>query len=212
MASIKSASATEVADFNQMMDDSTAAGALQPFELKPDENLLPRLGPWQRFRFTREPIYRPGLPRLWLGHGDFLLWSRDEKLGNWGISYQADLRVVVDGDPITYVERRDKIADPRSRPPSGSSIYYTVDMGAPVPVERFVFYPPEGVSPYNDQPFRPNYVLKSFSLTANKVERGIMVEEMERFFRWRGEGFCCPLDWGQTESSGLKVDFGLKLG
>ena len=45
-------------------------------------------------------------------------------------------------------------------------------MGALVPVERFVFYPPEGVSPDNDQPFRPNYVLKSFSLTANKVESG----------------------------------------
>ena len=67
-------------------------------------------------------------------------------------------------------------------------------MGALVPVERFVFYPPEGVSPDNDQPFRPNYVLKSFSLTGNKVERGIMVEEMERGFRWRGEGFCCPLE------------------
>ena len=35
-----------------MTDDSTAAGALQPFELKPDENLLPRLGPWQPFRFS----------------------------------------------------------------------------------------------------------------------------------------------------------------
>ncbi len=35
-----------------MTDDSTAAGTLQPFELKPSENLLPRLGPWQPFRFT----------------------------------------------------------------------------------------------------------------------------------------------------------------
>jgi hypothetical protein len=185
---------TEVADFNLMTDDSTAAGALQPFELKPDENLLSRLGPWQRFRFTSDPAYRPGHPRLWLGHGNFLFRSRDEQLGNFGILYQTDLSVAVDGDPTTYVERRDEITDPRNRAPSGSSNYYTIDMGALMPVERFVFYPPEGVSLDNDQPYRPNYVLKSFSLTANKVESGIMVEEMERFFRWRGKGFCCPLE------------------
>ena len=185
---------TEVADFSLMTDDSTAAGVLQPFELKPSENLLPRLGPWQPFRFTFDPVYRPGHPRLWLGHGNFLLKSRDENLGNYGILYQADLLVFVDGDPATYVERRDEVADQRSRPPSGSSFYYTIDMGAQVPVERFVFYPPEGVSPDNDQPFRPNYVLKSFSLTARQDEGGIMEEEMARGFRWRGAGFCCPLE------------------
>ena len=185
---------TEVADFSLMTDDSTAAGALQPFELKPDENLLPRLGPWQPFRFTFDPVYHPGHPRLWLGHGNFLLKSRDENLGNYGILYQADLLVFVDGDPATYVERRDEVADRRSRPPSGSSFYYTIDMGAQVPVERFVFYPPEGVSPDSDQPFRPNYVLKSFNLTARQDEGGIMEEEMARGFRWRGAGFCCPLE------------------
>ena len=56
---------TEVTDFSLMMDDSTQAGALQPFELKPDENLLPRLGPWQRWRFPVDPQFRPGHPRLW---------------------------------------------------------------------------------------------------------------------------------------------------
>ncbi|MCY3790910.1 MAG: hypothetical protein OXH63_19215 [Gemmatimonadetes bacterium] len=185
---------TEVADFSLMTDDSTAAGALQPFELKPDENLLPQLGPWQPFRFTFDPVYHPGHPRLWLGHGNFLLKSRDENLGNYGILYQPNLLVFVDGDPATYVERRDEVADPRSRPPSGSSFYYTIDMGAQVPVERFVFYPPEGVSSDSDQPFRPNYVLKSFSLTARQDEGGIMEEEMAQGFRWRGAGFCCPLE------------------
>ncbi len=185
---------TEVGGFGLMTDDSTSAGALQPFELKPDENLLPRLGPWQRFRFTSDPVYRLGHPRLWVGHGNFLLRSRDVNLGNYGILYQVNLLNIIDGDPITYVERRDEVADPRSRAPSGSTIYYTIDMGAQVPVERFVFYPPEGVSPDNDQPYRPNYVLKSFSLTSNKFESGILVEEMERFFSWRGEGFCCPLE------------------
>lgn len=185
---------TEVADFSVMTDDSTAAGALQPFELQPDENLLSRLSPWQRFRFTFDPIDRPGHPRLWQGHGDLPLKSRDENLGNFGILYQADPGVFVDGDPTTYVERRDEIADPRGDPPSGSSFYYTIDMGAQVPVERFVFYPPAGVSPGSDQPFRPNYVLKSFSLTARQDEGGIMEEEMEPGFRWRGAGFCCPLE------------------
>ena len=108
---------TEVADFSVMTDDSTAAGALQPFELQPDENLLSRLSPWQRFRFTFDPIDRPGHPRLWQGHGDLPLKSRDENLGNFGILYQADPGVFVDGDPTTYVERRDEIADPRGDPP-----------------------------------------------------------------------------------------------
>ena len=57
-----------------------------------------------------------------------------------------------------------------------------------------MFYPPEGVSPDSDQPFRPNYVLKSFSLTARQDEGGIMEEEMAQSFRWRGAGFCCPLE------------------
>ena len=186
---------TEVANFGQMTDDSTAAGALQPFELKPDENLLPRLGPWQRLRFSFDPVYHPGHPRLWLGHGNLLLRFSNENLGNFGIWYQADLLSFFDGDPATYVEGRNEINVPqRGRPPSGSSSYYTIDMGTQVPVERFVFYPPEGVSLYSDQPFRPNYVLKSFSLTARQDEGGIMEEEMEPGFRWRGAGYCCPLE------------------
>ena len=184
----------EIANFSVMVDDSTAAGSLQPFELKPDENLLPQLRPWQRFRFTFDPVEQPGQPRLWQGHGNLLLTSRQENLGNFGLLYQANPEVLVDGDPTTYIERRDEVADHRGDPPSGSSFYYTIDIGARVPVERFVFYPPVGVSPASSQPFHPNYILNSFSLTARVDEGGIMEEEMKPDFRWRGRGFCCPLE------------------
>ena len=183
-----------VGNFGLMTDDSTAVGALQPLELKPDQNLLPRLGPWQRLRFSRDPVYHPGHPRLWQGHGNLLLRSRNENLGNFDVLYLADPNVFVDGDPATYVERRAEVTERHQRPPAGSSHYYTIDMGAQVPVERFVFYPPKGVSPYSDQPFHPNYILKTFSLTARQDEGGIMEEEVERGFSWHGAGFCCPLE------------------
>ena len=120
--------------------------------------------------------------------------THNENLGNFDILYMAAPDVFVDGAPSTYVERRVRGTPRHQRPPSGSSYYYTIDMGAQVPVERFVFYPPMGVSPYSDQPFYPNYILKSFSLTARQDEGGIMEEEVEPGFRWRRAGFCCPLE------------------
>ena len=56
-------------------------------------------------------------------------------------------------------------------------IFYTIDLGTQVPIDRFVFYPPDGVSPESDEPFTPNYVLKSFSLSAHVEETGIMEDE-----------------------------------
>jgi len=162
---------SEVTDFSLMVDDSTQAGALQPFQLKPDENLLPRLGPWQRWRFPTDPQYRSGHPRFWTD------------INHNSIYEATEIFRFVDGDPSTYVERRARDA-----------IFYTIDLGTRVPVDRFVFFPPEGISPESDEPFRPNYILKSYSLTGNKAETGIMEEELERFFVWRGEGICCPLE------------------
>ena len=58
-------SPADVADFSLMIDDAAAAHALQPFELDPNENILPQLGPWQRWRFPTDPQFRPGHPRFW---------------------------------------------------------------------------------------------------------------------------------------------------
>ena len=47
---------------NTMVDDFSNPSALQPRELKPDENLLPQLGPWYRWKFppaTPVPLGQP---------------------------------------------------------------------------------------------------------------------------------------------------------
>ncbi len=163
---------SEVADFSLMVDDSTVVGALQPFEIQPDENLLPRLGPWQRWRFPADPQFRPGHPRLWTDI------NHDESR----LQFATETFLFVDGDQSSYVERRDR-----------ETIFYTIDLGTQVPVDRFVFTTPEGVSPESDESFRPNYILKSYSLTASQTETGIMEEELQRGFVWRGEGPCCAL-------------------
>ena len=163
-------SPADVADFSLMIDDAAASQALQPFELNPSENILPQLGPWQRWRFPTDPQFRPGHPRFWTDINHNTLYKATE------------IFLFVDGDSTTYVERRDE-----------KQIFYTIDLGIQVPVERFVFFPPEGVSPESDEPFRPNYILKSYSLTAAKAETGILQEELERGFVWRGDGPCCPL-------------------
>ena len=174
---------SEVGAYSQMMDDSLAVGALQPVELKPDENLLPRLHPWHPWRFPVDPDYRPEHPRLWTD------------INHNSIYKSTETTLFVDGDPGTYVERRGTIlsslGDKGWRP---GAVFFTIDMGTQVPIDRFVFYPPEGVSPESDEPFTPNYILKSFSLSANVEETGIMQEELERGFVWRGDGPCCALD------------------
>ena len=120
--------------------------------------------------FPTDPQFRPGHPRFWTDINHNVLYQATESF------------LFVDGDPTTYIERRDL-----------AGIFYTIDLGTQVPVERFVFFPPEGVSPESDEPFRPNYILKSYNLTAAKAETGIMQEELERGFVWRGDGPCCPL-------------------
>ena len=105
----------------RMMDDATDPSALQPRELKPGENLLPQLGPWYRWRFPGESTYRLGDVRIWRG-----------------INYlrpRAEPRDFVDGDLATFFSAHDYY-DPNE--------FYTIDLGVPVPVDRFAFYPPAG--------------------------------------------------------------------
>lgn len=182
----------EATDFSLMIDDSTAAGALQPFELKPGENLLPRLGPWEPWRFPVDPQFRSGHPRLWTD------------INHNSIYESTASALFVDGDPSTYVERRDR-----------EEIFYTIDLGTQLPVDRFVFTTPEGVSPESDEPFRPNYVLRSYSLTASQTESGVMEEELQRGFFWRGAGPCCslgiPLAFEERNADGVtEVNFPLQ--
>jgi hypothetical protein len=88
---------------------------------------------------------------------------------NYRVSSENYPLVYVDGDPTTYNVQTNwhfwKIFHE----------FYTIDMGVPIPVERFVFYPPDGVDRETGEPYRPNYTLKKFelsgSLDAVRIER-----------------------------------------
>ncbi len=171
----------DLADYTLMVDDESVPGTIQPWELKPDENLIPRLGPWQQFRFPTDPDFRAGHPRLWTNDG----------APTTGGNYQADVLLFVDGDPTTYVEQ---VASKAYVSPPYRASYYTIDLGTEVPLERFVFFPPEGVSTQTDEPFRPNYIINTFSLTAGLEESGILEEELQNGFSWPPDIPCCPLE------------------
>lgn len=167
-----------VVDFSLLIDNTSTPGALQPWELKPDENVLTKLEFWQRWRFPTDPHFRAGHPRFWTD------------INHSSIYEATDVFDFVDGDPTTFVSRKER-----------KGIFYTMDMGAQLPLERFVFYPPEGINLESDEPFRPNYILKSYSLTGSPEETGILEEELKRGFKWRGVGPCCALETplGQEE-------------
>jgi len=140
---------------NTMVDDFTDPSVLQPRELKPNENLLPQLGPWYRWKFPPATQFRPGNPRIWRG-----------------INYlrpRAEPREFVDGDPDTFTATRD--LSPASQE------FYTIDLGTQVPLERFAFFPPEGNDPFLQEPYRPNFAFEHFELSASNDVRRVAEEE-----------------------------------
>ena len=180
----------DATDFELMVDNAAAPGALQPWEFKPDENLLPKLGPWWRWRFPTDEEFRPGHPRFWMS------------INSTAFYQPMNVTLFVDGDPTTYHEIRD--FGEAIKDDSDVSTFYTIDLGAPVPMERFVFYPPEGVSPESDEPFFPNYVLQNYQLWGGQdaQSKQIQVEEVSGY-TWNGKGPCCPLEvlLGQEETN-----------
>jgi len=139
---------------NTMVDDFTDPSVLQPRELKPNENLLPQLGPWYRWKFPPATQFRPGNPRIWRG-----------------INYlrpRAEPREFVDGDPDTFTATQD--LSPASQE------FYTIDLGTQVPLERFAFFPPEGNDPFLQEPYRPNFAFEHFELSASNDVRRVAEE------------------------------------
>ena len=140
---------------NIMVDDFSNPSALQPRELKPDENLLPQIGPWYRWKFPPASQFRSGNPRIWRG-----------------INYlrpRSEPRECIDGDVNTFTATRD--LSPASQE------FYTIDVGTQVPLERFVFYPPEGNDPYLQEPYRPNFAFERFELSASNDVQRVAEEE-----------------------------------
>ena len=123
-----------VTSLNVMGDEDTAPGAVQPWELRPDVNVLPRInehfgGYWDRWQFPFNPFWESGIPRLWRGPGNFQFVAQFQPAATY-----------VDGDRQTILWQS-------NFGPGGNksaSEYYTIDMGAPLPVERFELHlPPE---------------------------------------------------------------------
>ncbi len=138
----------------RMMDDETDPSVLQPRTLKPGENLLPQLGPWYRWRSPGESTYRLGDARIWRG-----------------INYlrpRAEPRDFVDGDLATFFSAH-SYYDPHE--------FYTIDLGAPAPVDRFAFYPPEGRDAFTQEPYRPNFAFAKYELSGSLDPASVASEE-----------------------------------
>ena len=124
----------EVVSHNIMGDEDAVPGSLQPWELRPDVNVLPRIneafaGYWDRWQFPFNPFWEDGTPRLWRGPGNHQF-------------------ITVMQPPATYVDGdRESILWVTSFGPGcnkTASEYYTIDMGAALPLERFELHlPPE---------------------------------------------------------------------
>ena len=56
-------------ELNVMVDLTSQPGAIQPFYLDPEVNLVTQIGPWFRFREPVEFNYRPGMPHTWRAIG-----------------------------------------------------------------------------------------------------------------------------------------------
>jgi len=138
---------------NVMVDDAAVPGAIQPLELKPGQNVVSQLRNWTRYRRPIDLSYRPGMPRIWRGIGDVPnALHKEEELE------------FVDGDLGTYYAGK-KTGEGGTAGAWG--MFYSLDLGAQMPVERFVVVPPEGVDPLSQEPFRPNYAFKEYQLTAS---------------------------------------------
>ena len=142
----------------QLVDLDSAPGAIQPLELRPDENILPKLSPWARWQEPRDPLFRLGQPRMWRGN-----------VHESHIASDIDPLILVDGDPTTGMAIRDFWI------PFWKE-FYTVDLGAPVPLERFRFYPPEGVDVVTGEPYRPSYAQRNYEVTGTNDSARLAAE------------------------------------
>ena len=131
-------------DLNVVVDDAAVPGSIQPLELRPDENVLSRLGPWARWEAPRIPFWRPGMPRIWRGAGEVYLGA------DW------DPLLLLDGDPTSGNVIRNF---------TFTFEFYTLDLGVPLPVDRFRFFPPDGSDELTGEPFRPGYALRNFEVS-----------------------------------------------
>ena len=147
---------SDLSDVTIVIDTDTSPGAIQPLELVPDENILAKLGPWERWREPRDPFWSPGLPRIWRGN------EATSNESDW------DPRLLLDQDITTGFAQKH----------FGGLIFvicgceidkefYTLDLGVALPLERFVVEPPEGVDELSGEPFRPSFSIRNFEVSGD---------------------------------------------
>ena len=156
-----------------MVEDATPA--LQPLELRPDENVITQLPYWERSLYRRpvDPLWRSGMPRIWQGTGT----------SSRGLQFQNFLKFI-DGDINTAFV--DVIM------PAGE-VFYTLDMGGQVPAERFVVVPPEGVDPGTQIPYRPFWAFEGYALTASNDEQLVNTQESKSLASYTYLGQVFPI-------------------
>ena len=196
----------EQTQVNLMIDNTTAPGAMQPLELKPDVNVVTQLRHWTRYRQPIDIDYQEGMPRIWRAIGDV---SRP--------GHVANPMEFIDGDINTYYEGRDFQGSGGLGGIWGE--FYTLDMGMQIPADRFVLVPPEGNDSFLQEPYRPNYKFEAYELTTTNNKVAIETQ-MPPQFRSGVAGtqetnYYLPLD--QTLASGeqnfdavIDIDFPLQ--
>ena len=153
-------------ELNVMVDLTSQPGAIQPFYLDPEVNLVTQIGPWFRFREPVEFNYRPGMPHTWRAIGTIREVGR-----------VADALLFIDGDRDTYYASTDFNAGGGQGHTQGE--FYTLDLGAQIPAERFVMRPPEGAEPVTQVPFDPGFFFPQYELTASNDEVAIKLQETD---------------------------------
>ena len=116
-------------------EDDSVPGSLQPWELRPDVNVLSRVTDylkannliWDRWQFPLDPFWIDGVPRLWRGLGNQQF-----------LSVLQPVTFFVDGDRESFLS----VTNFGGGGNKTLSEFYTIDPGAPLPLERFEIHLP----------------------------------------------------------------------
>ena len=144
-------------ELNVMVDDFSTPSAIQPRELRPGVNLLPQLTAlgdavslsspegsfWSRWQKPLDPFWEDGLPRMWRGYQNL----------SWATVFMP-IETYVDGDPTTF----NWFLNFGPGCNKTASEFYTIDVGASVPVTGFrLVEPPETETDPSGNPWAEGY-------------------------------------------------------
>ncbi|MCC7265127.1 MAG: hypothetical protein IT369_21690, partial [Candidatus Latescibacteria bacterium] len=186
------------------LEDSTVAGAIQPYRIRPGENVLRAPDSSSELEkltglfgylwgFMRGELYRTYAeqelgwnPRLWNG-------------GAAGATGNGALIDGIEDVPALFVE------DPRTGRPTADS-WYTLDLGIPVPIDSVVFFPPQtGLHPTLGQLYRDLFP-RGYAVSRTVTPASWLLDEAEPYDTGRSSNYH-PLEEvvGQTFGNSRSV-------